>query len=101
MSLSAGPSVVFGTFDDAGANRTVQGSLRQFIQNSNALEGLNSSQFAIATTDSNYNGSGNGEFTIRPVSSLPDLIDDRTVLVQDQFCGQAIPIGFLIPNLQQ
>jgi len=31
--------------DDAGANRTVQGSLRQFIQNANAISGSNAMRF--------------------------------------------------------
>ena len=65
--------------DDGGNNRTVQGSLRQFIQNGNAIVGTNSSQFAIPTTDTNFNGSGNGEYTIIPTSALP-IITDAIVL---------------------
>ena len=40
--------------DDLGANRSMQGSLRQFIQNSNAVAGIQSSQFAIDNSDSNH-----------------------------------------------
>ena len=52
-----------------------QGSARQFLLNSNAIVGTNSSQFAIPTSDSGYNGTGNGEYTITPVSAWPTLID--------------------------
>jgi hypothetical protein len=78
--------------DDLSNNRTVQGSLRQFIQNSNAISGVNSSQFAISTNDANYNLSGNGEFTIQPTSALP-IITDAVVLdgtTQSGFSGNPI-----------
>ena len=61
--------------DDAGANRTVQGSLRQFLQNGNAAQGSASSVFNIPTSDAGYNGSGNGEYTIAPGSALPEVTD--------------------------
>ena len=62
--------------DDLANNRTVQGSLRQFIQNSNAIAGTQSSQFAISTNDSGYNGTGNGEYTIQVAAGgLPDITD--------------------------
>jgi trimeric autotransporter adhesin len=64
--------------DDAVNNRTVQGSLRQFIQNSNALSGVQNSMFRLATSDVNYNGiSGVWRFNIS--TSLPAL-DDGTVI---------------------
>ncbi|MCA9212723.1 MAG: DUF4347 domain-containing protein, partial [Planctomycetales bacterium] len=73
-------NVITNTGDDgAGVSPSIQGSLRQFILNSNAIDntlyGPNASQFAIPTTDTNYNGSGNGEFTITPTSQLPDIVD--------------------------
>ena len=44
--------------DDAGSNRTMQGSLRQFIRNANAIDnalhGVNTSRFAIQDSDSNH-----------------------------------------------
>ena len=61
--------------DDAGANRTVQGSLRQFLQNGNAAQGSVTSRFNIPTSDAGYNGSGNGEYTIAPSSALPEVTD--------------------------
>ncbi len=60
---------------DTARQGSGQGSLRQFTLNSNAIMGLNSSQFAIPTTDSGYNATGNGEYTIQPMSALPALTD--------------------------
>ncbi|MEZ4648048.1 MAG: SdrD B-like domain-containing protein [Candidatus Eisenbacteria bacterium] len=76
--------------NDAG-----QGSLRQFILNANLLTdqaslsqagltaGAETSVFMIPSdadplgrsTDPNYDGTGNGEFTIQPLSALTGLID--------------------------
>jgi uncharacterized repeat protein (TIGR01451 family) len=61
--------------DDAGANRWIQGSLRQFILNGNAITGTESSVFRIPTSDPGYNGSGNSEFTIQIGSALPAITD--------------------------
>jgi CSLREA domain-containing protein len=58
--------------DVAANNRTVQGSLRQFIQNSNALTGVQSSEFRVATTDSNFAG---GVAVISLSTSLPTITD--------------------------
>lgn len=60
--------------NDLTANRTMQGSLRQFLQNSNAIVGINSSQFAIPSTDSGYNAA-TGAFSILPTSALPTVTD--------------------------
>ncbi len=40
--------------DDSSANRTIQGSLRQFIQNSNALSGVQSSVFYLPYDDAGH-----------------------------------------------
>ena len=61
--------------DDGAANRTVQGSLRQFIQNANALSGVQTSGFRLQTFDSNYNDNQLGVFTITPTSALPTITD--------------------------
>ncbi len=66
--------------DDLSNNRSVQGSLRQFIQNSNAIVGTQSSQFAISTSDSGYNGSGNGEYTIQVIAAGLPYITDTIIL---------------------
>jgi CSLREA domain-containing protein len=58
--------------DVAANNRTVQGSLRQFIQNSNALTGVQSSEFRVATTDSNF---ASGVAVISLSTSLPTITD--------------------------
>ena len=75
-------NLIVNTLDNATADnvRSRQGSLRQFIKNANAI-GLAASstaklsQFRIPTSDLNYNGSGNGEFTIQPVTALPTIYD--------------------------
>ncbi|NNF68889.1 MAG: hypothetical protein HKN01_03895, partial [Acidimicrobiia bacterium] len=45
-----------GTDYDLGANRTVQGSLRQFIQNANAISGANVMRFVPAVPTDGTNG---------------------------------------------
>ncbi len=65
--------------DDGVANRTVQGSFRQFISNSNAISGTNVSQFAIPNADSKFNISGNGGFLIQPTSELPAIYDQIVI----------------------
>ena len=57
--------------DDVAADRTVQGSLRQFLQNANALGGGQGSVFRIPLSDPGYDPSGNNEFSIRPLTALP------------------------------
>lgn len=65
--------------DDGSSNRTIQGSLRQFIQNSNAVAGVQTSMFQLHTSDANYDLDGNQGWTIRPISALP-IITDAIVL---------------------
>jgi Domain of unknown function (DUF4347)/Cadherin-like/Right handed beta helix region/Cadherin domain/SdrD B-like domain len=63
--------------DDVTANnRTVQGSLRQFIQNSNALAGVQFSEFRVAATDPNFVG---GVAVISLSTSLPTITDTITL----------------------
>ncbi len=40
--------------DDVSNARSVQGSLRQYIQNANALSGVQTSGFRLQTSDSNW-----------------------------------------------
>jgi hypothetical protein len=70
---------------------SVQGSLRQFLSNANAIAGQNSSQFAIPTSDSNYS-STTGAFTISPGSALPTLTDPIVVdgSTQPGFSGKPL-----------
>jgi parallel beta-helix repeat protein len=59
--------------DDVPSNPlSVQGSLRQFIQNSNAIVGQQTSQFRIAATDANFT---NGIAVIQLTASLPAALD--------------------------
>ena len=75
-------NLIVNTGDDSNVDsvQSQQGSLRQFIKNANAI-GLAAastaklSQFRIPTSDPNYNGSGDGEFTIQPVAALPTIYD--------------------------
>lgn len=64
---------------DGSSNRTVQGSLRQFIQNSNAIVGVQRSNFQLQNSDANYDLDGNQAWTIRPINVLP-IITDAIVL---------------------
>jgi trimeric autotransporter adhesin len=57
--------------DDVAANNlSIQGSLRQFIQNSNALSGVQSSQFRIPASDPNV---ASGVAVVSLTSALPSL----------------------------
>ncbi|MCE2659636.1 MAG: DUF4347 domain-containing protein, partial [Rubrivivax sp.] len=56
----------------AGGNRSIQGSLRQFIQNSNALVGMQSSQFRITPADPSWLA---GRAVISLASALPAATD--------------------------
>jgi trimeric autotransporter adhesin len=59
--------------DDVAANNlSIQGSLRQFIQNSNAIQGIQSSQFRIPASDPNV---ASGVAVISLTSTLQTLTD--------------------------
>ncbi len=79
-------NLIVNTGDDTNANNILskQGSLRQFIKNANAIGMAASStaklsQFRIPVTDPNYNGGGNGAFTIRPTIAMPTLSDRMAI----------------------
>ena len=74
-----------GFDDDPAEPRTIQGSLRQFADNSNAIDGAATSAFRLNPLDPGYDGTGNGEFTFALDSALPDLED--TVICAE--CGAA------------
>jgi parallel beta-helix repeat protein len=65
--------------DDTASNRTVQGSLRQFIQNANAVNGANAMRFtpAVAT---NASGGGGNWWNITLSSALPSIVDTQTTI---------------------
>ncbi len=65
--------------DDATAARTIQGSLRQFIQNANALSGANAMRFvpAVAT---NGSGASGAWWQVALTSTLPFIADASTTI---------------------
>ncbi len=66
--------------DDTGANRTVQGSLRQFIQNANAITGANTMRFVPAEPAGATDGGGNSWWRVSVTSALPVLTDGSTTI---------------------
>jgi hypothetical protein len=66
--------------DDAGGEgRTVQGSLRQFLQNGNALAGANAMRF-VPAVPTNAAGGGGQWWRIAVSSDLPAILDPGTAL---------------------
>jgi hypothetical protein len=65
--------------DDGANNRTVQGSLRQFIQNANAIAGANAMRFVPAVT-TNATGGGNNWWRIAVTNALPIITGANTTL---------------------
>lgn len=65
--------------DDTSFNRTVQGSLRQFLQNANAITGANAMRFtpAVATNASDGGGSW---WNVSVTSTLPAVVDAQTTI---------------------
>jgi uncharacterized repeat protein (TIGR01451 family) len=63
------------TDDDTSANRTVQGSLRQFIQNANAIFGANAMRFvpAVAANAGSY-------WRVTVSNALPAVTDSSTTI---------------------
>lgn len=68
------------TDDNLAANRTVQGSLRQFIQNANAISGSNVMRFLPTTTTNATDGAGNTWWRLDVTNVLPSLTDSGTTL---------------------
>jgi uncharacterized repeat protein (TIGR01451 family) len=67
--------------DDTSANRTVQGSLRQFLQNANAIAGPNAMRFVPASPYApNTSGSGGSWWTLSVSNPLPFVLDQYTTL---------------------
>ena len=67
-----------GQDDDGAPNRTVQGSLRQFIQNANAITGANVMRF-VPVPPTNAAGGGGNWWRISVTSALPSISDAATV----------------------
>jgi parallel beta-helix repeat protein len=65
--------------DDLAANRTVQGSLRQFIQNANAVTGANTMRFVPAVPTNDTAGANNW-WEVTVTSQLPAVTDAFTTI---------------------
>jgi uncharacterized repeat protein (TIGR01451 family) len=78
--------------DDASANRTVQGSLRQFLQNANAIAGANAMRFVPASPYApNTSGSGGSWWTLNVTNPLPFVQDASTTLDGTAYDAQNPP----------
>ncbi|MEZ6059074.1 MAG: hypothetical protein R3C19_01800 [Planctomycetaceae bacterium] len=66
--------------DVGGENRSVQGSLRQFVTNANAIVGANVMRFVPGVATNTSDGSGNDWWSIQLTSSLNPLNDTGTVI---------------------
>ncbi len=67
-------NLIVNTFDSG------QGSLRQFMENTEAIAGANAAQFNIPTTDPNFNTVIANAFVIQPMNPYPFLLDNNTTL---------------------
>lgn len=65
--------------DDGSSNRSVQGSLRQFITNANEISGANTMRF-VPSVATNETGSGGSWWKITLNSELPAITDPLTTL---------------------
>ena len=68
-----------GTQDDSAGDRTVQGSLRQFIQNANAIAGANAMRFVPAQAQNAASG-GETWWRITVTNELPQITDAFTTI---------------------
>ncbi len=65
---------------DPGSDRTVQGSLRQFIQNANAIDDVGNRMRFTPVTAANSSEDDNDWWTITVTEALPSLTDDGTII---------------------
>lgn len=82
--------------DDGSTNRSIQGSLRQFIANANNIVGANTMRFVPAVS-TNETGSGGSWWKITLVSELPAITDALTTLDGRAFDLSA-PLSLLDEN---
>ena len=84
--------------DDLSFNSTVQGSLRQFIQNANALAGDNSMRF-VPVVAANTSQGGESWWRIAVTYALPSLTDAGTTLSGMAFASDGSLIDSNAGNL--
>jgi hypothetical protein len=65
--------------DDGASNRTVQGSLRQFIQNANAVTGSNAMRF-VPAVPTNATDAGNNWWQVDVTQIFPAITDADTTI---------------------
>jgi len=82
--------------DDLTSNRSIQGSLRQFITNANAISGANTMRF-VPSVATNGSGSGGSWWKITLASELPTITDPLTTLDGRSFNLNS-PNAILNPN---
>ncbi|MAO77698.1 MAG: hypothetical protein CL665_07595 [Balneola sp.] len=82
--------------DDVSSNRSVQGSLRQFITNANEISGANTMRF-VPSVATNETGSGGNWWKITLSSELPVITDPLTTLDGRSFDLNS-PLAILNPN---
>ena len=66
--------------DDLTSDRTVQGSLRQFIQNANAINAASTMRFAPRVGTTSSDADANEWWTIDVTSALPAITNDNTTI---------------------
>jgi hypothetical protein len=66
--------------DVGGEGRSVQGSFRQFVDNSNAIAGANAMRFVPGVATNTTDGSGNDWWSIQLTANLNDIVDDFTTI---------------------
>lgn len=74
--------------DDGSSNRTIQGSLRQFIINANEITGANSMRF-VPAVPTNATGSGGNWWSVNLTSSLPTMINPLTTIAGTAYLNTA------------
>ncbi|MGC9384794.1 MAG: SdrD B-like domain-containing protein, partial [Kosmotogaceae bacterium] len=67
------------TGDNSQQQNGNQGTLRQFVLNSNAILGANAARFVMMTAQ-NSSSDGNSWWTIQPQAALPDITDVNTTI---------------------
>ena len=80
-----------GQDDDSLANRTVQGSLRQFIQNSNAIAGRNAMHF-VPVVNANRTSILGDWWSLSVSAALPEITDALTSLDGRAFATDGITL---------
>lgn len=82
--------------DDLSSNRSIQGSLRQFITNANEISGANTMRF-VPSVATNETGSGGNWWKITLSSELPAITDPLTTLDGRSYNLNS-PLSILNPN---